>query len=797
MPSQELTPQRCGPTARGAAHYRNPRPALVALAGVLLIAAFFRLWRLDSVPRGLSHDEANNGLMAREVLKGYHPVFFEIYTGVEPGLIYPQALAFWLLGPGALTERLVSVSFGLLTVALTYLLASRLFRSWLVGLLSALLVAISFWQVFVSRLALRAVTMPVMQMLTLYFFWRGLESRRLRDFALAGLFGGLAMYTYLSSRFLPFIPVLFVFYLLARRTSLRTAWPGLVLMVSVWLVVFLPLGVYYLQNPHWFLFRAEQALNLSRPVGGSSLPALLRQTLATLGMFSFHGDSSWRYNLAGRPVFDWAMALAFYAGLVVSLWRALRLPRLNPYAFLLVTQAVMLVPDFITDGSPHFLRTIGAVPATFIFPAIALAGLYEFLRPHWRYGLVAAVSAWAVWAGYATYHDYFQVWAANPTARDTYNASVAEIADYLSQEGNEGLAHIASRSPDLDRVAFELVANGQPPRAQWFDGTQALVIPSTAGQQDRYYLMGTVAMPEALSSLLPKDGIERIMAPDGSVSFEIVPTAGLPVAQHPLNVVLGNLVGIEGYDQITANVQAGQPLELRIHWKVETNPDPRRRWTLFVHLVDERGYEWANWTGQGFEVADWLPGDHVVQYVPLAVPFDAPDIRYYLEIGVYDQTSGERLRTANGSDSVTLYGFRVLPTTADSVAALIARNTCGQLGTQLVFLGSTFSTRQPLPGSALTVTLAWAPVSSLGENYTFHLQLINDDGAVMYEKAWIPLGGEFPTSLWPAGRIIRDVVTVSIPHGIDPGWYQLTIAAEGLDGSVRAGQIELLPGSGS
>jgi 4-amino-4-deoxy-L-arabinose transferase-like glycosyltransferase len=774
---------------------RSPRLALLALAGVLLVAGFFRLWRLDSVPRGLSHDEANNGLMAKEVLDGYHPVFFEIYTGVEPGLIYPQAMAFWLLGAGALTERLVSVSFGLLTVALTYVLANRLFRSWLVALFSSLLVAISFWQVFVSRLALRAVTMPALEILTLYFFWRGLESRRLRDWALAGFFGGLAMYTYLSSRFLPFIPALFILYLLVRRENLRSAWTGMGLMLGVWLMVSLPLGIYYVQNPHWFLFRAEQALVLSQPADGTGLSPLLRETLATLGMFSFRGDPSWRYNLAGRPVFDWAIALAFYVGLGVSLWRALKPPRLNPYAFILVTQVVMLVPDFITDGSPHFLRTIGTVPTTFIFPAIALAGLYELIRPRWRYGLVAVVSLWAAWVSYSTYHDYFQVWAVEPEARSIYNASLAEIADYLSvQDG--GVARIASSSPDLDRVAFDLSANDEPPGAQWFDGTQALIFPGSAGQTGHYFLPSTVTMPNALRSLLPADGVEQVPAPDGSVSFEVIPLGTTPVPQHPLKVTLGELVQIAGYDQVNPEIQAGQPLELRIYWRVMTNPDPRRRWTWFVHLMDRRGYEWANWTGQGFEVADWLPGEDVVQVAPLSIPFDAPGIEYHLEIGVYDQISGERLTTAGGSDLVALNGIRVSPAEPDSIAPLIAEHTRGQLGEQLAYLGSTLSTRRAVPGADLTLTLAWAPASALAEDWTFHLQLIGEDGAVAYEMTWAPLGGEFPTSSWPSGRITRDVVVLSIPADIDPGRYQLIVSAMGLDGSVRTGRLQILPGGG-
>jgi hypothetical protein len=762
------------------------------MAAVLLIAAFFRLWRLDSVPRGLSHDEANNGLMATQVLEGFRPVYFEIYTGVEPGLIYPHALAFWLLGPGDTTARLVSVAAGLLTVALTYAFAQQLFQSRLVGLLSALLVALSFWHIFVSRLALRAVIMPPLQILNLLFLWRGLEGGRRRDFLFAGLFGGLTMYTYLSSRFLPFVMIAFVLYLLIRQVKLGGRWTNLGLMVLVWVLVFLPLGLYFLQNPEWFLFRANQALILAQPEGGGGLPALAQQTLATLGMFSFEGDASWRYNLAGRPVFDWGMALFYYAGLVLSLVRGVREPKLNPYAYLLIVQVVMLLPDFLTDGSPHFLRTIGAIPATFIFAALAMEALYRWVRPRWRWALVAILWAWGVFAGLSTYRDYFHVWAHHPHARWDYNASFAEIADHLQQNGSRAL--IASTRPDLDRLAFDLAAGGEPLPARWFHGNQALVYPVAHQSETRYYLPVTVPMPDQLRALLPDDGAEQLLAPDGSLSVEILqlPSAA-PNPQQRLEFLLGDQVLIAGYDLLSPEVQAGELLDLLLHWRIVSNPDPRRQWTWFMHLVDSRGYRWANWSDQGFEVADWRPGDYIVQHVSLEVPFDAPDVAYHLEIGVFDRGSEERLLAANGADHLLVEGVRVLPADPDSVAGIIAEHQRGQLGEELVYLGTTFGAKKVKPGSEVLVTLAWAPIAPLVEDHPFHLQLVAADDQVVHEVDWVPFEGEYQTSSWPAGRIVRDVLELTIPEDAAPGRVQLVVSAQGLEGSVQAGRLQIVP----
>ena len=167
-----------------------PRAGVVwaVMVGVLLLGALLRLTALDRVPPGLSHDEAYNGITALEVwLLGRRDVFFDIYNGIEPLIVYWEAVYFQLFGITPLAMRLVDVTAGMLTIPLTYALARRLVREnpaespnlsgWL-PLLAALGVSLSFWAVFVSRLTLRAVTLPLLELPALYCLWRGLTANR-------------------------------------------------------------------------------------------------------------------------------------------------------------------------------------------------------------------------------------------------------------------------------------------------------------------------------------------------------------------------------------------------------------------------------------------------------------------------------------------------------------------------------------------------------------------------------------------------------------------------------------------
>ena len=132
---------------------------------ILLVALALRIAVIDQIPPGLSHDEAYNGVTAIQVLEGQHRIFFEINKGIEPLIIYLEALAFYLFGIGPVQLRLINIFCGILTVALVYPLATRLFNR-RVALLVMAGLAISFWAVFVSRLALRAVTFPPLLLIT-------------------------------------------------------------------------------------------------------------------------------------------------------------------------------------------------------------------------------------------------------------------------------------------------------------------------------------------------------------------------------------------------------------------------------------------------------------------------------------------------------------------------------------------------------------------------------------------------------------------------------------------------------
>src|SRR5262245_28197800 len=297
---------------------RPGRRELAGLALLLAIALALRLWRLDAVPPGLSHDEAYDGLNALEILRGARPLFFESNNGREPLFMYLVALAFGLLGVGAAQLRVVAALAGTVAVGLVWWLGRAGLgprAAW--G--AAGLMAVSFWPLFDSRVGLRAALLPPLLALMALALWRWGTGGSLRWAALAGLALGLALDTYTVARFSPAIALGFALYLAATgRMPTRAAALGLAVVAGLAGLLFAPLLAYFVAHPATFSGRSGQVNDLRFVLQAGHFRPLIEDSLNTVGMFSVGGDPFMRYNLAGRPIFDPLTAVLFYVGLFVA-----------------------------------------------------------------------------------------------------------------------------------------------------------------------------------------------------------------------------------------------------------------------------------------------------------------------------------------------------------------------------------------------------------------------------------------------------------------------------------------------
>ena len=105
------------------ANWRREWPLLL----LILLATFLLFHQFDTLPPGLHHDEAVNGLDALNLLRNGHPApFYPANFGREPLHIYLQALSLFLLGEQPWVLRVPSAIAALLSIPLLFRLALAL-----------------------------------------------------------------------------------------------------------------------------------------------------------------------------------------------------------------------------------------------------------------------------------------------------------------------------------------------------------------------------------------------------------------------------------------------------------------------------------------------------------------------------------------------------------------------------------------------------------------------------------------------------------------------------------------------
>ncbi len=436
----------------------------IALIVIIVLAVFFRFWQFTLIPPGLYQDEAMNGADALASLNsGEYKVFYPNNNGREGMIVWLDALAIKLFGTEPWVLRLFPAIAGVLAVLGLYFLARELFGA-KIALVSSFFMATSFWAVNFSRMGFRAGLMVPILIWSFYFLLRGFRPSKLSilridskilNFIIAGILFGLGFYTYIPFRFAPILALLAFGPILFKKGTGKNLIKILVFIAVVFLVA-LPIGLYFLNNPADFFDRTSQVSLFSQ---ASPIKAFIINTAKTFGMFNIVGDFNWRHNYAGAPELFLPVGLLFLLGIWLSIKRFAFEDK-----FLFSWLAIFLLPNILTtEGNPHALRALGAMPAVMIFSGIGLVWLYkkiqkyfddkiparpndfgrsggenpdfigyknQLLRLKKEFFLFLMVFLFSV-AAY-NYNQYFNIWAFNPKTLSAFSHDQVEISKYLN-----------------------------------------------------------------------------------------------------------------------------------------------------------------------------------------------------------------------------------------------------------------------------------------------------------------------------------------------------------------------------
>ncbi|MCD6553299.1 MAG: glycosyltransferase family 39 protein [Anaerolineae bacterium] len=648
----------------------SPRLRLALLIGIIILAAFLRLYHIHELPPGCNYDQSAYGVDALRIVRGEeYPIFFESNFGREPLFSYLVAACFLVIGVGPTAIRVASALVGILTVPAAYLLAQELFSEedgWARwgGLLAAFGMAISYWDLTFSRMGLRAILVPLCETMTFYLTWRGLRTGSRRVYVGAGIFLGLSLYTYQAARAVPILVLLMVLYhVVLARLSLRRHLLNLILLFAVGLLVFAPLGLYFLRHPGSASLRIGQTLVVGT---GEEKVSEEARTLATklvenLLMFNVRGEDDPRYNLAGRPALNLFLSALFLMGLGVSLLR-LRRPL---YPFLLTWLAVMLAPAVLAKYGSNFKRAIGDTPAVALLVTAGALWLWSAIQQVtarlsllWRHRLrtsaaLVLIGGFAL-SGLLVYRDYFLVWGRDPTLFTRMEAGQAAIGEYVGQLPPDEQIYLSPVPADHQSVVF---ASGIRPGMKAFNGRRALVLPASPARNVTYIIvpgedktsLDRLAAAYPTGSIVAK-GPDQYGAPY-FLAFRVpAGTAAQISPQYPRQATWEGQIRLLGYDLDTTTYPAGGKMDLTLYWQ-DLAP-MRLSYTVFTHLLGPynpatSGPLWAQDDSEpgwrSYPTTLWSPGEIILDRHTLDIPANAPPGAYQIEIGWYYWVTQERL----------------------------------------------------------------------------------------------------------------------------------------------------------
>ena len=392
----------------------------IALFFILLLTIFLRFWNLSLVPPSPSLDEQSIGWNAYSVLKTGGDEYGQFPLISQRGYDDWRRSTYLLLtlptigifGLNAFAERLPAVILSVLTVFSSFWIVRLLFIkhqkfALLTSLLVPLLLAISPWHVYISRLGHESnACLSFLVFGMLFFLW----GERKKNFSLiitSCIFFTLSMISYYSGQVI--IPIFLIALLVLYRKSLTAilfANKKRILIFSVLLIFFTVIFVDVFSPSSLTRFQGTSTFT------PSAHPELFKQ------MVLLHNKAAEQKNIIGEIIYN----RRFYPAVVLTEgyfshfnpWWLLFNAGLDPFKipnmgflyvwelpFLLLGMAVIIftkqlpvqskiliflwfflgpLPASIATQAPHAMRTYNILPTIQIFTALGLVFIFYKLE---------------------------------------------------------------------------------------------------------------------------------------------------------------------------------------------------------------------------------------------------------------------------------------------------------------------------------------------------------------------------------------------------------------------------------
>jgi hypothetical protein len=255
----------------------------------------------------------------------------------------------------------------------------------------------------------------------------------------------------------------------------------------------------------------------------------------------------------------------------------------------------------------------------------------------------------------------------------------------------------------------------------------------------------------------------------------------LPEDLTPLGATLGEGLKLVGYQVGGAEFTQGRFAAVTLYWQAEQTlaDDVTER----LALVDRAGREVAQ-TG-GPPVAGWCPSSKWMPGQLLADP-QAILIPPKLSPGVYSfrvsliTSNGRVLTVSDGKDSLDVGRIRVRARDRQFRTGPISHPLRVEFGNQVRLLG--YDVKSPISnlksqmaGGEVKLTLYWQAMREMDENYTVFTHIMDASDQLVGQKDSWPRDGDYPTSFWMQGEVVKDEYVIPFDATAGMGKYQIEV----------------------
>jgi mannosyltransferase len=738
-------------------------PTMVLLA-ILLLGYGLRLYRLGD--QNIWWDEGHAVWSARHSMREVTDITAH---DVHPPL-YLWMLHGWmqLVGESEFALRYLSLIGGLLTVALTYVVARRL-TGRRPALLATLLIAAARFHIWWSQEARMYIWAAFLALLSIYFFTR-VRQHRLAWWAYV-ISSAAAIYTLYLAVLVLVLENVFVAITVWRKPQRRrflshwtTAQAAIGLAYVPWLYLALSFsrtGAADSQFPFglvWQLYGTVLVTGISTDLGQYAplVIAFVPLVLLGLGFYVFDRHQPQRYGFAGREM-----------GLFLLL--SLFLPPLLVYA-LSVPRGMFYSPK------PEARYLLLFAPTFYILVAGTLANLWEV---KWWGRVVTVVGTLLVLGTFVSMLPSYYV---GRYLRDDYQTAMVTLEAY-AQPDDAVLLVSGDRYPVFlyyyqqhfgkDGPTIYLLPRYGDPMSE---GNVGLELEPLATQYDRLWLASferALQDPENVTETWLEAHRTRVLHVSEGYNYlrlyarqELQPLGSLDrcYPEHTFDPPqqLSPQVKLLGYDQPTHEFRPGDVVRPGLYLQAEEASEVEVQWIHESGQVIEK---------QMLDLPRVEGTRTYVRLMPAYAVYDyTPPGRYEVLVAVPGKEGGA-VRVPAGQVTQS----RHLPSWPMEVAYPISLDEgCIQLK------GYTMQPAQVHAGEPLQVDLFWQAQCTLTHDYTVFVHLLGPynpatGGPVWAQDDSYPLQGGHPTSRWIAGQTVPDRHPLELPASMPAGTYQVEV----------------------